>query len=260
VTETFEDKDLRGSRFHKVDLRDSEFRHVNLTGSLFHDIGLKQVRIRDAELMDVEISGDLRNVMVNGVDIGPLVEAELDRIYPDRAKMRPTDAQGFRDGYALISRLWDGTVERAQRLDAERLHESVDGEWSFIQTLRHLVFATESWVHRAVLGQRAPWDPISLPWDGASEVPGIPHDREARPSLEEVLALREDRRATVRDYLAGLTQEELDRETPPLEGPGWPPEGRTLVVRQCLGVVLNEEWEHRLYAERDLAVLERESR
>jgi len=28
-----------------------------------------------------------------------------------------------------------------------------------------------------------------------------------------------------------------------------------LTVEQCLRVVLNEEWEHRLYAERDLAVL-----
>jgi hypothetical protein len=27
-------------------------------------------------------------------------------------------------------------------------------------------------------------------------------------------------------------------------------------VRECLLVILNEEWEHRLYAERDLAALE----
>jgi hypothetical protein len=27
-------------------------------------------------------------------------------------------------------------------------------------------------------------------------------------------------------------------------------------VRECLLVLLNEEWQHRLYAERDLAVLE----
>jgi hypothetical protein len=30
-------------------------------------------------------------------------------------------------------------------------------------------------------------------------------------------------------------------------------------VRECLLVVLNEEWERRLYAERDLAVLEARS-
>jgi DinB superfamily len=37
------------------------------------------------------------------------------------------------------------------------LHESVGGEWSFIETLRHLVFATDSWIRRAILG-----DPISV--------------------------------------------------------------------------------------------------
>jgi hypothetical protein len=31
------------------------------------------------------------NVTINGVDIGPLVEAELDRRRPDRVKMRPED-------------------------------------------------------------------------------------------------------------------------------------------------------------------------
>jgi hypothetical protein len=39
------------------------------------------------------------------------------------------------------------------------------------------------------------------------------------------------------------------------EGPGWP-EPRAFPVRECLSVILNEEWEHRLYAERDLDTLE----
>jgi hypothetical protein len=39
-------------------------------------------------------------------------------------------------------------------------------------------------------------------------------------------------------------------------GPGWPPEGETFPVRECLVIVLNEEWWHRQYAERDLSVLE----
>jgi hypothetical protein len=30
-------------------------------------------------------------------------------------------------------------------------------------------------------------------------------------------------------------------------------------VRECLLIILNEEWEHRLYAERDLAALEAHS-
>ena len=56
----------------------------------------------------------------------------------------------------MVERLWDGTVARARRLDPDLLHESVDGEWSFIETLRHLVFATDSWIRRAILGDPAP--------------------------------------------------------------------------------------------------------
>lgn len=30
-------------------------------------------------------------------------------------------------------------------------------------------------------------------------------------------------------------------------------------VKECLGIVVNEEWEHRLYGERDLTSLEKEN-
>jgi hypothetical protein len=52
--------------------------------------------------------------------------------------------------------LWGGTVERARRLPPALLHESVDGEWSYIETLRHLVFATDARIRRAILGDPAP--------------------------------------------------------------------------------------------------------
>ena len=70
-----------------------------------------------------------------------------------------------------------------------------------------------------------------------------------------MLELRRDRMATVRQVVDGLTDEKLDATTEPVEGPGWP-EPRAYPVRECLLTVLNEEWEHRLYAERDLAILE----
>ena len=114
--------------------------------------------MRGVELGDVDIHGEISNVTINGVDIAPLVSAELDRRYPDRAKMRPTDPAGFREAWDVVERLWGGTVARASRLDPALLHESVDGEWSFIETLRHLVFATDSWIRRGILGDPSPWD------------------------------------------------------------------------------------------------------
>jgi hypothetical protein len=247
--------DLRGSVFDHVDLSGAMLRAVDLSGAQFRVVDLSGARLRGAELVNVEINGELVNVTVNGVDIGPLVEAELDRRYPDRARMRPTDPAGFAGAWGILGRLWDGTVERARRLPPELLDESVDGEWSFIETLRHLVFATDCWIRRAILGDPSPWDPLSLPWDEMADTPGVPRDRAARPSLDVVLALRRDRMATVRQVIEGLTDESLAGRTEPVEGPGWPP-ARHWPVRECLLTILNEEWEHRLYAERDLAVLE----
>ena len=74
--------------------------------------------------------------------------------------MRPADPAGFAEARDVVERLWGGPVERAGKLDPELLHESVDGEWSFIETLRHLVFATDCWIRRAILGDPSPWDPL----------------------------------------------------------------------------------------------------
>jgi hypothetical protein len=137
----------------------------------------------------------------------------------------------------------------------ERLHESVGEEWSFTETLRHLVYATDAWIRRAILGDPSPWDPLDLPWDEMPDTPGTPRDRAARPSLDVVLELRRDRMSTVREVIGGLTEESLNAGTKPVEASGWPPP-RSFPVRECLLVVLNEEWEHRLYAERDLDALE----
>lgn len=211
--------------------------------------------VRGGELVDVDIDGAVSNLVINGVDVGPLIEAELDRRDPERRKMRPADPDGFREAWDIIERRWEQTVARARRLDPDLLHASVDGEWSFIQTLRHLVFAADAWLRRAVLGHPRPWDPLDLLHTTFDELPGVPNDPDARPSLDEVLALRRDRMATVRQVLDDLTQTQLDSDTEPVTEPGYPDAGR-YPVRVCLETILSEEWEHRRFAERVLAVLE----
>jgi len=250
----FTGDDLSGSRFERVDLTDAEFRAADLSRARFRGVDLSGVVMRGVELVDVRIDGEIQNLLINGVDVAPLVNAELDRRDPDRARMRPTDSAGFREAWDIVERLWDGTVERARGLDAGLLHQSVDGEWSFIETLRHLVFATDAWVRRAILGDPSPWDPLDLPWDEMPDIPRIPRDREVRPSLDQVLALRRDRMATVRTVIDGVTDESLAALTEPVEGAGWPPP-ESFPVRECLLIVLNEEWHHRQFAERDLDAL-----
>jgi len=136
------------------------------------------------------------------------------------------------------------------------LHRSVDDEWSFSQTLRHLNFASAAWVGRMILGTASPWHPLDLPWDEAPGRDGIPWDREARPSLDEVLRVRSERQAMVREVMESLTDEQLASEVTRTE-PGWP-QAENFPVKECLRIVLNEEWEHRLYAERDLTSMEKE--
>ena len=143
--------DLSGSRFERVDLSGAEFRTSDFSGTRFRGVEMSGVVMRGVELVDVNIYGEIQNLTINGVDVGGFVSAELDRRYPERAKMRPTDPAGYREAWDLVERLWAGTVERVGRLDPQLLHESVDGEWSFIQTLRHLVFATDSWIRRAAV-------------------------------------------------------------------------------------------------------------
>ena len=248
-------EDLAGSRFERVDLSGAQFSATDLSGARLRGVDLSGAVLRGVELVDVDITGEIVNLTINGVDVAPLVTAELDRRHPERVKMRPSEPAGFRAAWELVERLWEGTVDRARRLDPALLHESVDGEWSFIETLRHLVFASDAWSRRAILGDPAPWDPLDLPWDEMPETPGIPRDRKVRPSLDTVLELRRDRMATVRRIIGELTDESLAANTEPVDAPGWPP-ARAFPVRECLLVILNEEWEHRRYAERDLDALE----
>ena len=142
-------------------------RHVTLAGARLEGVDLTGAVMAGVDLIDVEVYADVHHLVINGVDVAPLIEAELDRREPLRPKMRPTDPAGFREAWDVVEQLWDGpdgTVARARRLadaaGADQLHASVDGEWSFIETLRHLAFATESWVGRGILGDPSPWHPL----------------------------------------------------------------------------------------------------
>ncbi|MFB6724191.1 DinB family protein [Kribbella sp. NPDC056345] len=244
MAENLTKKDLREGLVQDVDFQCARFERVRFSGAV----------MRGVEFANAQIDGDIEDLVINGVAVAPLVEAELDRRDPERVKMRPTDADGFREGWDVVERLWAGTVERARQLPEEKLHVRVDGEWSFIQTLRHLVYATDVWLCRVIQGDPEPWDALSLPYDGATPDPRLPWDLAVQPSLDVVLALRHDRMGRVRRYVDQLTDEELSTKTTPVEGPSWPP-AAAYDVKMCLSIILNEEWQHRLYAERDLQLL-----
>ena len=147
---------------------------------------------------------------VNGVDVVPLVEAELNRRFPGRADRRAEDPDGLRAAWATLERTWAATLERVAAMPAGTVDVSVDGEWSFAQTLRHLVMATDAWLGRAILEIEQPFHPIGQP-DVEYETDGYDMSvfTTVTPSYAEVLEVRAGRVAMVRDFLATVTSDEL---------------------------------------------------
>ena len=239
---------FRGARIHLCDLSGLEIRDCDVTG----------LKIVDCYGGNVSLGGSFERVVVNDVDVTAYVEAELDRLHPNRVLAREaTSAAEYRAAWDAIEKQWGETLDRARRLPEAKLHEQVDGEWSFVETQRHLLMASDAWIGNAVLEEDAPYHPLGLPGGGmpaeASAKLGLTLD--ATPTLDEVLAPRLARMATMRRVVDELTEQSLAAETTPVQAPGWPP-ARAFPVRECLLIVLNEEWHHRLFAERDLDALE----
>lgn len=79
--------------------------------------------------------------------------------------------------WADVSQQWEATTRRARRLPPGAAYERVDGEWSFVETLRHLVFATDGWIRRAVLGDTTAAEELYRAALGAAEAIDDPEDR-----------------------------------------------------------------------------------
>ena len=239
--------DLQGAEFLDVDLRGARFIGADLSG-----VVMRGVEVREAEIDAPWLSNGQSYLRVNGVDVVPLVEAELDRRFPGRANRRVKDPDGLRAAWAALERTWTATLDRAAAMPAGTVDVSVGGEWSFAQTLRHLILATDIWLGRAILELDQPFHPVGLAGHGAEE-DGLDLSvfTTVTPSYAEVLEVRAGRVAMVRDFLATATSEELaaSRRNP------WSTEYPETTL-SCLHVILEEEWEHHRYAVRDLDAIE----
>jgi hypothetical protein len=233
----FVDKDLRGAWFVRCELSGAVMRGVDVAGA---DI--------DAPwLLDGESS-----LRVNGVDVVPFVETELNRRFPGRADRRAGDPDGLRAAWVEVEHTWTATLERVAAMPTGAVDVSVNGEWSFAQTLRHLVMATDTWLGRAILENDQPYHPIGLPYfEYETDGYDMSVFATVTPSYAEVLEVREGRVAMVRDFLAVVTQEELGT---PRTNP-WAPEHPETTL-SCLHTILEEEWEHHRYAVRDLDTID----
>jgi len=234
------------------ELAGAEFVGADLTGARFVETDLTGVVMRGVEVAKVDIDAPWlvhgERLLVNGVDVIPFVEAELDRRFPGRADRRAADSDGLRAAWTTLERTWAATLDRVAAMPPGTVDVSVAGEWTFAQTQRHLVLATDVWLRRAILGVEQPFHRIGLAGGDGDE------DRLDRsvfateaPSYAEVLEARAGRVEMVRDFLATITADELTVTRANPWAPAYPE-----TTLSCLHVILEEEWEHHRFAVRDL--------
>ncbi len=252
----------RGPTITDVRLTDGVLRNVNLERARFTETVLEGA---DIWAWGPDLTPPIDGLRINGVEIAPLVEAELDRRHPERQHLRGIEhLDQLRTAWPRVEAMWAPTVEWARSLPEEILHQRVDDEFSFVETLRHLLFATDAWVRRAVRGEDEPFHAIARAfpfeegtWSREGTVPwsvvGI--DITADPSLDEVLAARDENFAMIRSTLADLDEERFQSTPDPQQTPGYPPGTEPRSIVRCFRSIVNEEWWHHQYATRDLAVL-----
>jgi hypothetical protein len=232
VAEEFEFQDLSGAVFWGVNLEGSTFRDVDLTGA----------RVSHSRLADVVIDAEIDRLVVNGVDVTAYVN-ERDEWFALRSQIRPADPAGMREGWQVITAAWVAAIERAHGLGDGLCHTSVDGEWSFVQTLRHLVFATDKWFTAPILG--GTFHPTGIPNSGSADFdwPGL--DPTVTPTFDDAVDAWRDRSRQLHAYIADVEPAALTATVDVLENGPNP-------VRDCIGVVFEEHFEHLRYAVRDL--------
>ena len=216
------------------DQRGARFENADLTGAVFKEVVLVNARI----------SGLIDGLRVNDVEVAPLIRAELDRRHPERTKLRPTTADGAREAWAIIERLWADTIARVRDLPEPVLHTRVDGEWSFLETLRHLVFVIDAWISGNVLGETSQFHPLGVAPSFIPDPAAMGIEVDADPTLDEVLVVVESRNQIVRDLVGTLTDGELERSC------------GEHTLQRCLWTLFDEEWHHHWFATRDLEVVD----
>jgi hypothetical protein len=235
-------RDFEGATFVATSFRGATIRSSDVSGVTMRSVDVGGLDIDSHDLF-------FGSLFVNGVDVVPLVDAELNRQFPGRELQKAQTPEGLRDGWVAVQAAWDETVSNTP---PELVEAHVDDEWSLAQTLRHLVLATDAWLRRGIFGIEQPFHEIGQIFGGAADM-GFDMSifRADTPTFEDILAVRAERQQLVTDFLATVTPELLAEERDdPWGGGDWHP-----TVGDCVRVILEEEWAHLRYVRRDLARL-----
>jgi uncharacterized damage-inducible protein DinB len=207
---------------------------------------------RDVDLSGATITGLISGLTINEVEVEPLITAERDRRHAERILPRSDDPDDLRQGWSLVRDQWTATIQRVEQLPPSLQRQRVDGEWSVLETLRHLVFVADDWFGRTVLAEPDPYWRAGLVPTFLVEFQPDGIDPSEDPDLAEILDRFDARVAQLDQFLSGLTADELVRECPASLSLG---ESTPVTVLTCVQMVLDEFAAHRRYAERDINTL-----
>ena len=146
------------------------FVRTSFRGAILRSCDFSAVTMRSVEVGGLDIdSHDLffGSLVVNGVDVVPFVDAELNRQFPGRELQKAQTPEGLHDGWVAVRAAWETTVTNTP---PELIDAHVDDEWSLSQTLRHLVLATDAWLRGGIMGMEQPFHEIGLIFGGAAEM------------------------------------------------------------------------------------------
>ena len=184
------------------------------------------------------------------------VEAELDRRHPVRLLIRSDDPADLREALRQLPCRLGGDDRAAPREPAGIEHRSVErrvvgGADPAPPGLRPrlVVPALRARLDRAVHADGA-GDRLRARPGGAGARPRPPSRASTRCSRCGTRRRPSSRRGWPRSRPSSW-----QRTAPVPDGEGWPPYARGRSVRQCLGTVLNESFEHHGFCVRDLAIL-----
>src|SRR5215218_8894012 len=248
MTTTFTRSDDRhGAEFVDADLRDARFVGADLSGVVMRGVEVRGADIDVPWLFDGETY-----LRVNGVDVIPLVEAELNRRFPGRALRRAGDPDGLRAAWATLERTWEATVERVAAMPAstEMFRWAASGRsrrpcgiWSLPRTRG---WAGQSWGSNSHSTRSVKRTPAPKPTAWTCRSSRRSHPRTTKCSRSGPAAS---------PWCVTSSQQSRQRSWPRRARTRGNPNTRRPPL-SCLHVIFQEEWEHHRYAVRDLDAIE----